>query len=111
MHSEGVTLANGVLKIGSSYNNSDVKYVGFKINATGIAYITVNAYKLDTTKSVNMDVKNITSAAAKESVVIDGLQDYVVQVEINGETDIHIYRQGGTGLMINSITVEVYEKK
>ena len=111
MHSEGVTLANGVLKIGSSYNNTDVKYVGFKINATGIAYITVNAYKSDATKSVNMDVKNITSGAAKESVFIDGLQDYVVQVEINGETDIHIYRQGATGLIINSITVEVYEKK
>lgn len=104
-----VTKSGNAYKIGSSYNNADEKYIGVKFNATGIAYITVNAYKSDSTKSVNMDIKNITTGI-KESVVIEGTSDYEVQLEVSGETEIHIYRQGGTGLMINSITVEVYSK-
>ncbi len=103
-----VALNNGVLKIGSSYNNVDEKYVGVTIEGTGVAYITVNCYKADTAKSVSMDIKNITSGADKVSVAIDGLADYELQIAVSGTSEIHIYRQGGTGLMINSITVEVY---
>ena len=103
-----VSINNGVLKIGSSHNNLDEKYVGFTIEGTGVAYITLNCYRADTSKAVSIEVKNITSNADKQTVVVEGLGDYEVQVEISGTTDIHIYRQGGTGLMINSITVEVY---
>lgn len=103
-----VTQSNGVVKIGSSHNNVDEKYVGFKISGTGTVYITINCSKSDVIKDVSIDVKNIKDSSAKQTVAVDAQGDYEIVATINGDAEFHIYRQGGTGLMIYSITVELY---
>jgi len=56
-----------------------------------------------------MDLMNTATKEVKK-LTMEGRGEYKFEFDVTEGCEIHIYRQGGTGIMIEKIEVEVYKK-